>query len=457
MPSRLWRNRMIKKVLIANRGEIAVRVIRACREMGIETVAVYSTADADALHTQLADEAVCIGPPAPRDSYLNPYHILSAASITGADAIHPGYGFLSENSKFVRMCNKSNVIFIGPGAEAMEKMGDKLMARKIMRKAKVPVIPGSVDALRDAEDAKKVARKVGYPVMIKAAHGGGGRGIRKVLSEAEIDSAFDSAYKEALGAFGDGTLYMEKCIEDARHIEVQILCDNHGNAIHLYERECSLQRRNQKLMEEAPSVAFTVEQRNEIGAAAVRAALASGYQNAGTIEFLLDDDGSYYFMELNARVQVEHPVTEMITGVDIVREQILIANGCKLTNRQQDIHINGHAIECRVNAEDPARNFMPSVGRVSVLHFPGGPGIRFDTAMYTEYKIPPNYDSMIGKLIAHAPTRDMAMAKMRAALTELVVDGVDTNVDFQLELLSEPDVMAGKLDTGLVARIMDRK
>lgn len=449
---------MINKVLIANRGEIAVRIIRACREMGIETVAVYSTADANALHTQLADEALCIGPPAPKDSYLSAYNILSAASISGADAIHPGYGFLSENSKFVRMCNKSNVTFIGPDAEAMEKMGDKLMARRIMTEAKVPIIPGSLEALKNARDAKKIAKKVGYPVMIKAANGGGGRGIRKVDSEADIEEAFNAAYKEAIGAFGDGTLYMEKCIMDARHIEVQILCDNYGEAVYLYERECSLQRRNQKIMEEAPSVAFGTEKRAEIGQAAVRAAKASGYKNAGTIEFLYDEaSGNYYFMELNARVQVEHPVTEMITGVDIVREQILIANGGKLSCTQEDIPLMGHAIECRINAEDPMKNFMPSIGTIEALHLPGGPGVRFDTAMYTGYKIPPTYDSMIGKLIVHAPTRARAMAKMRAALTELVVDGVETNADFQLDLLNNEDVMEGRLDTGLVGRIMEEK
>jgi acetyl-CoA carboxylase biotin carboxylase subunit len=447
---------MIKKILIANRGEIAVRVIRACREMGIETVAVYSTADADALHTQLADEAVCIGPPAPAESYLNPYHILSAAAITGADAIHPGYGFLSENAKFVRMCGKSNVTFIGPAAEAMEQMGDKLMARKIMKKARVPVIPGSMDALKDTRDAKRCAGKAGYPVMIKAAHGGGGRGIRKVYHEAEVEAAFDSARKEALGAFGDGTLYLEKCMENARHIEVQILADTQGNAVHLFERECSLQRRNQKVIEEAPSAALDEKTRAQIGAAAVRAALASGYTSAGTIEFLLDGDGNYYFMELNARVQVEHPVTEMVTGVDIVRQQIRIANGAALPWKQDEIRLNGHAIECRINAENPARGFLPSAGKITVLHFPGGPGVRFDTAMYTDYSIPPHYDSMIGKLIVHAPTRDLAMAKMRAALTELVVDGVDTNTDFQTWLLSVPEVIEGRLDTGLVGRIMDR-
>jgi acetyl-CoA carboxylase biotin carboxylase subunit len=446
---------MINKVLVANRGEIAVRVIRACREMGIATVAVYSTADKAALHTQLADEAVCIGGPSPRDSYLNPYNILSAAHITGADAIHPGYGFLSENPKFVRMCHKSNIVFIGPDAEAMEKMGNKLMARKIMTDAKVPIIPGSLSALKDAKEAKKIAKKVGYPVMIKAASGGGGRGIRKVRREEDIEGAFSSATAEAVAAFGDGTLYMEKCIDDARHIEVQIMCDNFGHAVHLFERECSLQRRNQKVMEEAPSPFLTREQRMEMGAAAVRAAHAARYNSAGTIEFLVDKDGKYYFMELNARVQVEHPVTEMVTGVDIVKTQILIAANIDLGYEQSDIKLHGHAIECRINAEDTTKNFMPSVGTINMLHVPGGPGIRFDTAMYVGYKVPPHYDSMIGKLIAYAPTRDLALAKMRSALTELVVDGVETNIDFQFDLLHHPDVIKGQLDTGLIGRIME--
>jgi len=446
---------MIKKVLIANRGEIAVRVIRACREMGIETVAVYSVADEPALHAQLADEAVCIGPAAPKDSYLSPYNILSAAKVTGADAIHPGYGFLSENPKFVRMCGKSNVTFIGPDAEAMEKMGDKLMARQIMAGADVPIIPGSQGALTSVQEAMDCAAGVGYPVMIKAAFGGGGRGIRRVECAEEMEDAFHAASKEAMGAFGDDTLYMEKCIEDARHIEVQILCDNNGNAVHLFERECSLQRRNQKVMEEAVSVALSEEKRKEIGEAAVRAAKASGYKNAGTIEFLLADDGSYYFMELNARIQVEHPVTEMITGIDLVQEQIRIAAGMTLPYRQDDIRHSGHAIECRINAEDPAKGFMPCAGKIESLHFPGGPGVRIDSAMYTGYTIPPTYDSMVGKLIVHAPTRDRAMAKMRAALTELVVDGIETNVDFQLDLLNHPEIIEGRLDTGLVGRIME--
>lgn len=445
---------MIRRVLVANRGEIAVRVIRACREMGIQTVAVFSEADRDALHAQLADEAICIGPAAPADSYLNMFNILSAAEVTRVDAIHPGYGFLSENSKFVRMCDKSNIVFIGPSADSMEKMGDKLAARKIMREASVPVIPGSDDALESVEDAAAVADRIGYPVMIKAAYGGGGRGIRKVSGPEELGQAYDAARKEALSAFGDGTLYMEKCIEDARHVEVQILCDQYGNAVHLYDRECSLQRRNQKLMEESPSPAFRDEERFEVGETAVRAALAAGYTNAGTIEFLVDHNGNYYFMELNARIQVEHPVTEMVTGVDLVRQQILIASGVPLEYEQQHIPLYGHAIECRINAEDPEKNFMPSTGRIRLLNIPGGPGVRFDTAMYTDYTVPPNYDSLLGKLIVHAPDRDKALAKMRSALSELVVEGVKTNAEFQFELLSNPDVIKGKLDTGLVDRMM---
>lgn len=447
---------MIQRVLIANRGEIAVRIIRACREMGIQTVAVYSTADREALHAQLADEAVCIGPASPTDSYLNTYSILTAATITKVDAIHPGYGFLSENSKFVRMCDKSSIKFIGPDADAMEKIGDKLAARKIMMNASVPVIPGSDDALRSVDDAREVADRIGYPVMIKAAYGGGGRGIRKVDSAEELAAAYDAASKEALAAFGDGTLYMEKCIEDARHVEVQILCDAYGNAVHLYDRECSLQRRNQKLMEESPSPVFNDEQRFEIGETAVRAALAAGYRNAGTIEFLVDHDGSYYFMELNARIQVEHPVTEMVTGVDLVRQQILIAAGAPLEYEQQDIPLLGHAIECRINAEDPEHNFLPSTGKIRLLHIPGGPGVRFDTAMYSDYYVPPNYDSLLGKLIVHAPDRDKALAKMRSSLSELVVEGVNTNAEFQFDLLSDPNVMRGQLDTGLVDRIMQQ-
>ncbi len=446
---------MIEKILIANRGEIAVRVIRAARELGIQTVAVYSVSDKDALHVQLADEAICIGPDNIKDSYLNPYTILSAAYITGANAIHPGYGFLSENPKFVRMCQKSNLIFIGPDSSAMEKMGDKLYARRLMTQADVPVIPGTLEEIQSPEMAEKWAEKLGYPVMIKAAAGGGGRGIRKITCKEEVEAAFLSAKAEAEGAFGDGRLYMEKCMENARHIEVQILCDLFGNAVHLYERECSLQRRNQKVMEEAPCIALTPEKREEIGSAAVRAAKAAEYKNAGTIEFLLDKEGNYYFMELNARIQVEHPVTEMATGIDLIKQQIFIADGTPLGLRQEDIHLKGHAIECRINAEDPAAGFRPCCGTIEVVNVPGGPNVRFDSLIYSGYQVLPYFDSMIGKLIVMDETRDMAMAKMRSALTELVVEGIETNIDFQLDLLTNEKVIKGELDTGLISRIME--
>ena len=446
---------MIEKILIANRGEIAVRVIRAARELGIQTVAVYSVSDKDALDVQLADEAICIGPDNIKDSYLNPYTILSAAYITGANAIHPGYGFLSENPKFVRMCQKSNLIFIGPDSSAMEKMGDKLYARRLMTQADVPVIPGTLEEIQSPEMAEKWAEKLGYPVMIKAAAGGGGRGIRKITCKEEVEAAFLSAKAEAEGAFGDGRLYMEKCMENARHIEVQILCDLFGNAVHLYERECSLQRRNQKVMEEAPCIALTPEKREEIGSAAVRAAKAAEYKNAGTIEFLLDKEGNYYFMELNARIQVEHPVTEMATGIDLIKQQIFIADGTPLGLRQEDIHLKGHAIECRINAEDPSAGFRPCCGTVEVVNVPGGPNVRFDSLIYSGYQVLPYFDSMIGKLIVMDETRDMAMAKMRSALTELVVEGIETNIDFQLDLLTNEQVIKGELDTGLISRIME--
>lgn len=442
---------MIHKVLIANRGEIAVRIIRACREIGIATVAVYSSADASALHTQLADEAVCIGPNVLSESYLNAFALLSAAEVTGADAIHPGYGFLSENSQFVEMCDKCGVRFIGPDAHSMRLMGNKLEARKLMKKVGVPIIPGSEDEIVSPEQALELAEKLGYPVVIKASAGGGGRGIRVVYNSSEVESAFLSAKSEAVASFGDGTLYMEKCITDARHIEVQILVDEFGNAVHLFERECSLQRRNQKVMEEAPSPCLSEAQRKEMGEAAVRAAKAANYKNAGTIEFLLDKDGNYYFMELNARIQVEHPITEMITGLDIVKMQILIAAGGALPVSQKQIVRKGHAIECRINAEDAS--FRPCMGTVSFLHVPGGPGVRFDTMLYSGYTITPYFDSMIGKLIVHDTNREMAMAKMRSALFELSIEGVETNVEFQLDLLTEEDVISGNLDTGLVDRL----
>ena len=447
---------MIKKVLIANRGEIAVRIIRACREMGIATVAVYSKGDEGAFHAQLADEAVCIGPAALSESYLDTYRILSAAEATGCDAIHPGYGFLSENSKFVRMCIKCGRKFIGPSPEAMELMGDKLAARRLMQEHGVPIIPGTTEALADADDAKRIASELGYPVMIKASAGGGGRGIRRVEDESQMVQSFESARVEAEAAFGDGTLYMEKCIVDGRHLEVQVLADNYGNAVHLFERECSLQRRNQKIMEEAPSCCLTDERRMEMGEAAIRAVKAAGYTNAGTIEFLVSG-GDYYFMELNARIQVEHPVTEMATGIDIVKEQILIASGERMTLLQDDVHLLGHAIECRINAEDPDNGFRPSVGTIKMMHIPGGPGVRFDTMIYNGYTIPPYFDSMIGKLVCMDSTREAAMAKMRCALTEMVIDGVDTNIDFQLDLLTNKKVLRGELDTGLVERIMKER
>lgn len=445
---------MIKKILIANRGEIALRVIRACREMGIETVAVYSDVDRASLHAQLADEAVCIGPSDLKKSYLDPFSLLSAANVTGADALHPGYGFLSENSKFVRMCGKCNVKFIGPDAESMEAMGDKITARKMMQQAEVPIIPGSSGELKTVQEALECAQTVGYPVMIKASAGGGGRGIRKVNSPEEMDMAFSSAKQEAEAAFSSGALYMEKCIVDARHIEVQLLCDEHGNAVYLFERECSLQRRNQKVMEEAPSSCIPDALRKQMGQAAVRAALAAGYKNAGTVEFLLEKDGNFYFMELNARIQVEHPVTEMITGIDLIKQQIRIAMGEKLAFKQKDIKLNGHAIECRINAEDAAHGFRPCCGKISALHVPGGPGVRFDTLLYTGYSIPPYFDSMLGKLIVHDIDRQSALSKMRSAITELVVEGVETNIDFQLDLLTHKDVISGNIDTGLIDRIM---
>lgn len=446
---------MIKKILVANRGEIAVRIIRACRELGIESVAVYSQPDESSLHAQLADEAVCIGPAAAKDSYLNPYHILSAASVTGADAIHPGYGFLAENPKFVEMCRKCGIIFIGPDADSMEKAGNKLFARRMMHQAQVPIIPGTLQPLASVEEALCEAEKIGYPVMVKAAAGGGGRGIRKVLDGSGMRGAYEAAGAEALAAFGDDTLYLEKCMDNARHIEVQLLFDQFGKGVYLFERECSLQWRNQKVMEEAPSPGVHAELRKEIGRAAIRAARALNYKNAGTIEFLMDSAGSFYFMELNARIQVEHPVSEMITGMDIVKEQIRLAAGEALGYKQSDIRLLGHAIECRINAEDPSKGFLPSCGTIKLMHLPGGPGVRVDTALYVGCKVPPYYDSMIAKLIVHGADRDNAMAKMRSALSELMIDGVETNVDFQIDLLTHPEVIAGALDTGLVGRIME--
>lgn len=440
---------MFRKILIANRGEIAVRIIRAARELGIATVAIYSEADKDALHTMLADEAVCVGPARSTDSYLNMNQIISAAVVIGAEAIHPGFGFLSENSKFATLCEEVGIKFIGPSGQVMDTMGDKINARAEMIKAQVPVIPGSDGEVYTAEEALEIAEKIGYPVMLKASAGGGGKGIRKVENAEALVPAFESASQEAKAAFGNGAMYMERVVYPARHIEVQILADQHGRVIHLGERDCSLQRNNQKVLEEAPSIAIGQTLRNKIGAAAVRAAEAVGYENAGTIEFLLDEaKGEFYFMEMNTRVQVEHPVTEFVTGVDIVKEQIRIAAGEKLDLTQEDVTITGHAIECRINAENPAFNFAPSPGKITSLHLPsGGVGIRVDSAMYPGYTIPPYYDSMIAKVIVHGANRFEALMKMQRALYELEIEGVMTNVDFQWELISDKRVVAGDYDT----------
>ena len=443
---------MFRKILIANRGEIAVRIIRAARELGIDTVAVYSTADKEALHTLLADEAVCIGPAKSTDSYLNMNAVLSAAVLTGAEAIHPGFGFLSENSKFATMCEEVGIKFIGPSGAVMDMMGDKINARAQMIKAKVPVIPGSDGEVHTSEEALEVAEKIGYPVMLKASAGGGGKGIRKVEKAEDLVAAFESASSEAKAAFGNGAMYMERVIYPARHIEVQILADQQGHVVHLGERDCSLQRNNQKVLEESPSVAIGKTLRQQIGEAAVRAAESVGYENAGTIEFLLDEaKGEFYFMEMNTRVQVEHPVTEFVTGVDIVKEQIKIADGQELSFSQEDVEIRGHAIECRINAENPAFNFAPSPGKISNLYLPsGGVGLRVDSAVYPGYTIPPYYDSMIAKIIVHGENRFDALMKMQRALYELDIEGVQTNADFQLDLISDHRVIAGDYDTSFL-------
>ncbi|KAF1303882.1 MULTISPECIES: acetyl-CoA carboxylase biotin carboxylase subunit [Enterococcus] len=445
---------MFSKVLIANRGEIAVRIIRACRELGIATVAVYSEADREALHTEMADEAICIGPAKAADSYLNVQQILSAAVVTKAEAIHPGFGFLSENSRFAAMCEEINVTFIGPKSETIEAMGNKINARQLMIQAEVPVIPGSDGEVVDVEEALAVAERIGYPVMLKAAAGGGGKGIRKVASKDELPQHFSSAQQEAKAAFGNDAMYLEKIVYPARHIEVQILGDAFGHIIHLGERDCSLQRNNQKVMEESPSVVISEEKRQELGEAALRAARAVGYQNAGTIEFLMDQAGSFYFMEMNTRIQVEHPITEMVTGIDLVKKQIQIAANEPLDIQQTDIKLKGHAIECRINAENPAFHFAPSPGKITNLFLPsGGLGVRVDSGMYSGYTIPPYYDSMIAKVIVHGDTRFEALMKMQRALGELVTDGVLTNSEFQMDLISHPQVVAGDYDTAFLQEI----
>ena len=446
---------MFNKILIANRGEIAVRIIRAARELGIATVAVYSEADRDALHVALADEAICIGPSKAADSYLNMNNILEAAVATHAQAIHPGFGFLSENSKFARLCEEMKIKFIGPSAEVMDAMGDKINARNRMRTAKVPVTPGSDGEVFTAEEALEIADRIGYPVMLKASAGGGGKGIRKVSSSEELVPAFNAATAEAKAAFGNGAMFIERMIYPARHIEVQILGDQYGHVIHLGERDCSLQRNNQKVLEESPSVGIGQTLRDKITQAAVKAAEAVKYENAGTIEFLLDEQaGNFYFMEMNTRVQVEHPVTEFVSGVDIVKEQIRIASGEALSFKQEDIHFKGHAIECRINAENPKFNFAPSPGKITNLFLPsGGVGLRVDSAMYAGYIIPPYYDSMIAKVIVYGETRFDALMKMQRALMEFDIEGVTTNIDFQLDLISDPYVIAGDYDTGFLGNV----
>ncbi|MEX2784373.1 acetyl-CoA carboxylase biotin carboxylase subunit [Streptococcus sp. H49] len=443
---------MFKKMLIANRGEIAVRIIRAARELGITTVAVYSEADKEALHTNLADEAICIGPAKSTDSYLNMNSVLSAAIVSGAEAIHPGFGFLSENAKFATMCEEMNIKFIGPAGSIMEKMGDKINARAEMIKADVPVIPGSSGEVVTAEEALEIADSVGYPVMLKASAGGGGKGIRKVNKKEDLVPAFEAASQEALAAFGNGAMYIEKVIYPARHIEVQILGDSFGHIVHLGERDCSLQRNNQKVLEESPSVAIGPTLRQKMGDAAVRAAQAVAYESAGTIEFLLDEkSGQFFFMEMNTRVQVEHPVTEFVTGIDIIKEQIKIASGEALSYKQEEITIEGHAIECRINAENPDFNFAPSPGKITDLYLPGGGvGLRVDSAVYPGYTIPPYYDSMIAKVIVHGENRFDALMKMQRALYELEIEGVVTNTDFQLDLISDSHVIAGDYDTSFL-------
>ncbi|UWG97013.1 acetyl-CoA carboxylase biotin carboxylase subunit [Dehalobacter sp. DCM] len=448
---------MFKRILIANRGEIAVRIIRACREMGIETVAVYSNTDRNALHVDLADEAVCIGPPRAQDSYLNAENIISATVLTGAEAIHPGFGFLAENSKFAEKCKACNIAFIGPDAEVMEMMGNKAKARQVMAEAGVPLVPGIEGILESYDHALQAAEIIGYPIMLKASAGGGGKGIRVVRKPEELRNAYDIAKSEAKAFFGDDTMYMEKLIEGPRHIEVQILADAYGNVIHLGERDCSIQRRNQKIIEEAPSTFLTGEMRKAMGETAVRAAKAVGYKSAGTIEFLVDKDGSFYFMEMNTRIQVEHPVSEFVTGVDIVREQIRIAAGETLSVNQEDVVIGGHAIECRINAENPALNFRPSPGKVNILLWPGGNGVRVDSALYSGYDIPPIYDSMIAKLITHGRDRNEALCRMRRALDEFIIEGIDTNIEFLFQILNNERFIQADIDTGFIAKEFDYK
>ena len=447
---------MFKRILIANRGEIAVRIIRACRELGIETVAVYSTADANALHVQLATLAVCIGPAKAAQSYLNQTAILTAAIESGCEAIHPGYGFLSENDEFADLCTQCGLTFIGPSGDAIRRMGNKSAARSLMIEAGVPVVPGSDGVLQNAEQALEVAQRIGYPVLLKASAGGGGRGMRRVFSAEELPAAFASAQAEAVACFGNGSMYLEKLVLSPRHIEFQIMADRHGHVVHLGERDCSVQRKNQKLMEESPSRALTPALRQAMGEAAVKAAQCCGYEGAGTIEFVLAPDGNYYFIEMNTRIQVEHPVTEMVTGQDLVKEQIRVAAGLPLSFTQDDIKLNGHSIEVRINAEDPTKNFAPMPGKTEFVHFPGGCGVRVDSALYTGYELPPFYDSMVAKLIVHAPTRLAAIRRMRRVLEEFIVEGYPTSAELAHLILYHPDFLKGDYCTSFIEENLEQ-
>ena len=448
---------MIKKVLIANRGEIAVRIIRACKEMNIQTVAVYSEEDKNALHVKLADEAVCIGKGSAAKSYLNEKNILEAVNVTGADSVHPGYGFFSENAEFAKMCEECNINFIGPSYEVIEMMGNKSNSKELMKKAGVPVIPGSDGIVKTAEEAKNIAKKIGYPVMVKASGGGGGKGIRLVESEDKIEESYNLVKKEAKISFNNDEIYIEKFIQNPRHVEIQVLADKYGNSVYLGERDCSLQRNNQKILEESPSTVLDSKLRSKMGEAALKAVKASKYTNAGTIEFLVDKDKNFYFMEMNTRVQVEHPVTEMLTEIDIVKEQIRIASGEKLGYKQSDIHFTGHCIECRINAENPSKNFMPSPGTIKELNLPGGNGVRVDTAIYEGYTVPAIYDSMIAKIIVKGKDRLEAIAKMKRALEECVIYGIDTNIEFLLSILEDENFKSGNFDTSFIKQFMESK
>lgn len=441
---------MFQKILVANRGEIAVRIIRACREMGIKTVAVYSEADKDALHTLLADEAICIGPAPSSKSYLDMERILTATVAMKADAIHPGFGFLSENARFAELCEKCKIAFIGPSASVIHKMGNKSEARRTMIEAGVPVVPGTKESVTDMEQGLELAKNIGFPVMIKAALGGGGKGMRISRSEEDFAGNFQNAQQEAVKGFSDDTMYIEKYIENPRHVEFQILADKFGNVIHLGERDCSIQRRHQKVLEESPCIAISEELREQMGAAAVTAARAVQYENAGTIEFLLDKNNQFYFMEMNTRIQVEHPVTELVSGLDLIKEQILIAAGEPLLITQDQVSLRGHAIECRINAESPKKNFMPCPGKITNVHIPGGNGVRVDTHIYQDYQVPANYDSMLLKLIVHGKDREEAIAKMRSALGELIIEGIETNLDFLYEILDNQAFEEGKTDTDFI-------